>query len=287
VETPLITGRSKFPAASNADGPSFRPYGGFAVSQNLLNYYINTIWRNGAFNYTLSAKEVNTILVTLKFLLKRLNLSQPQAHIWPAVTPHTVFTPSAVHTQNTYAVTFFDDLRLCISSGQGDQKLELQCSAEAFTQIGLGAVDPTTKKLDIIRVNDTFLDLYFDLTRLSVKLIHPEVEDLEMQGNAFTGLTVDSLPLLEPAMLLALQFSLKSRDDNAVPTASGNQFMQQYPIPGTTVDFHLELGRGNLFAWIGITGVGEKNEFLALFPGGRFDISTIKCINGETLRAFF
>ena len=293
VEAPLLAGRSQFPAASNSDGPSFRPYGGFAISQNLLNHYINSIWRNGAFNYNFSTKEVGQLLAILKPLIKP-GLNQPVAHLWPAVTPRTVFTPNAVsaslaellHPRPIYAATFFDDIRLCISDGQGDQRLELQFSAEAFTQIGLGAVDPTTSKLDIIRATDTFLDLYFDLAQIGVKLIHPEVEAIQSRGALFSILNFASVPKLEPLMLLGLQIALKSRDDSAIPIPSGNPLLQQYSIPGATVDFHLKLVRGNLFAWVGITGVGEKNGLLALFPGGSFDISTIVCIEGQSLRGF-
>ena len=286
VETPLLAGRALFPAAMDDMGrPSFRPYGGFAVSQDLINHYINSIWRNGAFNFTLTASQAKLVRAILVPLLGRRPLPELMMHLWPAVTPRTVLTPNA---PNNYAATFFDDVRLCISTNENKSEvLELQFSAEAFTQVGLGAVDPTTNKLDIIRVTDTFLDLYFDLTRLRVKLINPEAEGIQVGGSLFAPLTVASLPALEPAMLTALTFALKSRDDQAIPSPTNNPLLQQYAIPGATIDFHIQPGRGNLLMWMGMSGVGDFNGLLSFFPGGAFDISSpaFTCQSGKLVRA--
>ena len=237
----------------------FRAYGGFAVSQNLLNYYINTIWRQGAFNYTLSPAEIHQVVSSLPHSLHLPGAYTVAAHLWPAVTPRTVLTPYGDFKQHAYAATFFDDVRLCISllaptgAPTGD-KLELQFAAEAYTQIGLGAVNSslTPPKLDIIRVTDTFLDLYFDLTRLRLHLIHPEIQGLRPAGAVFSSLTVADLPHLHSAMLMALGFALKSRDDKLIPSPTGDPKLQQYPIPGATVDLHLKPEHGNIYVWIGI-----------------------------------
>jgi hypothetical protein len=282
VEAPLLAGRALFPAIKDGSSPVFRPYGGFAISQNLINHYINSIWRNGAFNYTLTASQATLLRSILSAAMGNRPLPRLLMHLWPAVTPRTVLTPNG---GSNYAATFFDDVRLCVSTNENNgEALELQFSAEAFTQVGLGAVDPTTNKLDIIRVTDTFLDLYFDLTRLRVKLINPEAESAQVTGTLFAPLTVASLPALEPAMLTALTFALKSRDDQAIPSPTNNPLLQQYAIPGATVDFHLQPGRGNLFAWFGITGVKLSGfssisksaiyGLLSFFPGGPFDISS-------------
>ena len=296
IEAPLLAGRlqSTYDAAGH---PMTRGYGGFVVSQNLLNYYINSIWRNGAFNYTFSPVEVKKIAQSLP---KALHIKDAilTAHLWPAVTPRTVLTPYGEITDKTYAATFFDDVRLCLSLSdrQGadlGSTLEFQFAAEAFTQIGLGAVNMSANppKLDIIRVTDTLLDLYFDLTRLKVRLIHPEVQGLQSTGPIFSALTVADLPQLQTAMLMALNFALKTRNDQFIPSPTGDPALQQYPIPTATIDFHLKPKRGNIYVWIGITGTPKtvlKNTFyglLALFPGGPLNINTINCATGTILAA--
>ena len=299
VETPLIEGRLQ--STYDADNhPMTRAYGGFAVSQNIINYYINSIWRHGAFNYALSAPETKQIALHMP---RPFDLGQAilQVHLWPAVTPRTVLTPFGEYKQKTYAATFFDDVRLCLSlvdatGASLGSTLELQFAAEAFTQFGLGAVNMSANppKLDIIRASTTFLDLYFDLKRLRVHLIHPEVQGLQTIGPFFSGLTVADLPHLQTIMLMALGYALKSRDDQFIPSPTGDPMLQQYAIPGATIDFHLKPSRGNMYVWVGITGTPIEIQLLgphtyygllALFPGGQLDISTIPCWVGIGLRS--
>jgi hypothetical protein len=298
VETPLLAGRLQ--STNDASGhPMTRAYGGFAVSQNLINYYINSIWRTGAFNYNLSVAEAKKIA---QHMPQPFDPGQAmlQVHLWPAVTPRTVLTPFGDYKQNTYAATFFDDVRLCLSlvdkaGASLGSTLELQFAAEAYTQIGLGAVNMSANppKLDITRANTTFLDLYFDLTRLRVHLIHPEVQGLQTTGPFFSSLTVANLPELQTVMRLALGFALKTRDDRFIPSPAGDPTLQQYAVPSATVDFHLKPNRGNIYAWFGITGIpqtvtiaGHTNTYyglLAFFPNGQFDISTMNCVLGKIL----
>ena len=296
VEKPLIEGRLQ--STYDADGhPKTRAYGGFAVSQNLINYYINSIWRHNAFNYALSAAETKQIALHMP---RPFDLGQAilQVHLWPAVTPRTVLTPFGEYKQKTYAATFFDDVRLCLSlvdaaGASLGSTLELQFAAEAFTQFGLGAVNMSAvpPKLDIIRASTTFLDLYFDLKRLRVHLIHPEVQGLQTTGQFFSNLTVANLPQLQAVMLMALGFALKTRDDQFIPSSTGNPMLQQYAIPGATIDLHLKPSRGNMYVWVTITGTPKVllghvyHGLLALFPNGQLDISTINCVAGRVLRS--
>jgi len=288
VEKRLLDGRSNFPPLvdppdSPTGFPVSRRYGGFLLSQNFINHYINALWRNGAFNYQLAPAEVIQVATVFKRLVSLTG--RLQMHLWPAVTPRTVFTPRGQAEQGFYATTFFDDVRLCITAeGDGRSILELQFAAQAFTQIGFGAVDPSTKKLDIIRVTDTFIDLFFDLQRLNVRLIHPEVQDVETDGPVFAPLTVKSASVLEPAMLMALRFALAARDDSAIPSTAGNPLFHQYPIPGATIDMHLTPFRGNLYGWVLLTGTGPSHGLLAFFPNGTLDVSRMDCNQGQAVR---
>lgn len=297
VETPLIAGRLQSTYDSNGH-PMTRAYGGFAVSQNLINYYINAIWRHGAFNYTLSPAETSQVMLSMP---EPLDLGDAilQVHLWPAVTPRTVLTPFGEYKHNTYAATFFDDIRLCLSlvdqTGTSlGSTLELQFAAEAFTQLGFGAVNMSANppKLDITRVGTTFFDLYFDLTRLRVRLINREVQGLQTVGPFFSSLGVADLPQLQTIMLMALGYALKTRDDQLIPSPPGDPVLQRYAIPGATIDFHLRPDRGNIYMWVGITGTPVNvlhNTYyglLAFFPNGQLEISgpnAINCIVGKLL----
>jgi hypothetical protein len=89
-----------------------------------------------------------------------------------------------------------------------------------------------------------FMDLFFDLARLGVRLIHP------------------------------------------------TPIFQRYELPGATLDVHLEPFRGNLYGWLGLTGVsmlpaqeGQPPDkgLIEIFPGGRLDLDTLECSQGKVL----
>ena len=71
----------------------------------------------------------------------------------------------------------------------------------------------------------------------------------------------------------------------ALPRAAN----EQYAIPGATIDFHLKPSRGNIYAWVGVSGTpvqAPNNAYyglLALFPNGQLDINAINCLTGWLL----
>jgi len=265
-----------------------RRYAGFCISQNFINQFINSRWRDGAFNLDFGGTDLDQISALLKAAFPP-PLSQSSkltaAHLWPAVTPRTVLTPRGQVELGAYATTFFDDLRLCLTSEGHDHgsTLEIQFAAQAFTQIGFGGIDPNTKELDLGRFAEGFMDLYFDLEGLEVREIHPEVQGLVTVGNAFSSLDVKSLAALGPLMHFAVRTALASRSDRAIPSDPADRFFQKYKLPAATLDVHMFPFRGNLYGWLGLSGDSSQlkdddrkvmpNGLMEIFPGGKFDIS--------------
>lgn len=296
VEDTLLGGRLQSTYDANGH-PMFRAYGGVVLSQNIINYYVNTMWRSGSFDYQLTDAQIADVVTTLQPLVD-LTGQTLEIHLWPAVTPRTVFTPSGQLTNGAYACTYFDDVRLCIASldsaGAESSVVELRFAAKAFTQFGFGAVNSsvTPPTLDITRVNATFADLYFDLSRLHISLIDAEVQDVVQTGTLFSAMQLASLPQLQSTMLLTLQYALNSRDDSVVPVDPANPGVQHYVIPGGTVDFHFNVSRGNVYYWFGISGTpvtvlnATDYGILSVFPGGPLEIDQISCNIGAALRQF-
>ena len=85
VETPLIEGRLQ--STYDADGhPSTRAYGGFAVSQNLINYYISSIWRTAHATMPSARREQSRSRGTC-LAHSILAGRYCRCIFWPAVTP--------------------------------------------------------------------------------------------------------------------------------------------------------------------------------------------------------
>jgi hypothetical protein len=269
-----------------------RRYAGFVISQNFINQFINSRWREGAFNFEYGGGELDTLVTKLAIALSG---QRPQghlhAHLWPAVSPRTVLTPTAQADNGPYATTFFDDLRLCLSVVDSPLRMmrapgtvvEIQFAAQAFTQIGFGGLDPATQALDLGRFADGFMDLYFDLEGLGVRLIHPETYGLTVIGGGYAGFDPAVLPALEPALEFAARTALASRSDKAIPVDPANRFIHRYPIPGATLDVHMYAQRGNIYGWLGLTGDSSRipeglravhaKGSLEIFPGGSLDLT--------------
>lgn len=284
-----------------------RRYAGFVISQNFLNHFVNVRWKEGAFNHHLGGPERKKIAELLAAVLGQPLDVPLDVHLWPAVSPRTVLTPrlhaatlvplvspAGTSVPGPYATTFFDDLRLCVgAAGQdGGSQLEIQFAGQAFTQVGFGGLDPETRELDLGRFMDGFMDLFFDLARLGVRLIHPEVQGIASRGPVFAALKPSHLAALAPALTSALASALWSRRDTVIPTAPGNPFFHRYDLPGATLDVHLEPFRGNLYGWLGLSGIsvlppaeGQPPDkgLIEIFPGGRRDLDTLDCYNGKLL----
>jgi len=66
------------------------------------------------------------------------------AHLWPAVTPRTVFIPYGEITDKTYAGRFSTTVRLCLSLSDAKalisgRRARIPICRRGITQIGLGA----------------------------------------------------------------------------------------------------------------------------------------------------
>ncbi len=274
-----------------------RRYAGFVLSQNFLNHFVNVRWKEGAFSFHLGGPERGQVAAVVAAALQA-PLDMPiDVHLWPAVSPRTVLTPrlhaellpptslGGPYRTGPYATTFFDDLRLCVGAAgrDGGSQLEVQFAGQVFTQVGIGGLDPGTQELDLGRFADGCIELYFDLARHGVRVVHPETQGLVTRGEIFAPLTPSALPVLAPALAIAFTAALRSRSDAVIPTAAGDPFFHRYALPGATLDLHLEPFRGNLYGWLGLTGAPSLDldppdkGLIEIFPGGRIELDQFNC----------
>ena len=278
VHDRLLANRTQLFADGDAN---LRRYLGFVLSQNYLNQFINTRWKEGAFNFTLGPTETQQFgqLIGSVIGVPLQKSSGLRVHLWPAASPRTVLTPRGLDELGPYAATFFDDMRICIELENRETDIaEVQFAAEAFTQVGFGGIDPVTQRLDLGQFLDAFFELYFDLDHLGVRLVEPEAQGLIVRGPTFGRLTIVDLPALEPALLIAVRAAFASRSDTAVPHAVADRWRLRYTIgPAGSLDVRFFPYRGNLYGWLALVGAQipgldpGNHGIVDLLPGGTQD----------------
>ena len=267
-------------------GDGLHHYGGFVFSQNFINHYIHILWRLGIYTYILSAAEATPILEKLKEACPTCKL-EDEVRMWlcPVVSPRLVFTPCGYEAGKSYLTCFFDDLRLCI--GTGDPKLdncmlELQFSARVNAEIGFGTVNSDSGELDIIKVGDRFMDVYFNLDDAGIEIIHPDTQGHAATGDCYRDLGCKQLSELQECFRMVIRAALQSRHSGVVPRKNGEPItVQTYTFAGQFLRFQFWVYRGNLYAHMGFGGPA-----LMLLEGGLFGIDAMDCATGEALRAF-
>ena len=266
-----------------------RYYFGTVISQNFLNHYVHTLWRQLKFNYDFSGSEADQLIKeldkntpNLEFCSKDYNV-----HLWPAVSPRTLLTPMPASKGDYYATTFFDDVRLCFEFKCGDDtkkinRIEFQFAAQAYTEIGFGSLNPSKGKLDILKISDRVFDIYFDTQKLGIQLIHPEIQSLTVPAMPISvHFDYSALVSLQGMFKMAMQFALASRNSNIIPRgASDSKMLQRYDLgtPAFVLVSEITPFRGNIYVNEGLTGVGT-----AIYDGA-LNIDTLDQINAVIIR---
>ena len=281
INQQLLEYRDEF--QSDADTKSLRHYKGFVLSQNFVNHYIHILWRLGMYNYVLSNDESIKVLEGIKDLLPDLEIDgEMHVHICPVVSPRLVFTPCGIESRSTYMTCFFDDIRLCIATKKGKDEtciLEIQLAAKVTAELGFGGLNKDTGKLDIIKITDRFMDIYFDQSDISVNLIHPETQGYDTSGNCFNDLNCDHLEALQPLLEETVRWMLKSRDSSSIPRSDSDTLLEQtYTFSGQFFKFVFWVKRGNLYAHIGFGGPVQL-----LLEDGLLPINDMDCETGKTI----
>lgn len=224
-------------------------YFGLALSQNYLNLHINSLWRQGVFTRDLGPVTTAAAVAAVKALGVDF-VQQIRAHLWLPVTPRVVLTPRENVEHGRYLTTFFDDVRLCISGLRYGEEvpvfIEVAFAAEAYTVLGFGAPDDAGQPLNLLRIPQRFLDLYFDLDRAGVQLVPAEVQRL--RG---AGLDEKALPSLQTLLRQAMAEVLGSRNDGVVPRAPGDPpTVIRYAVAGGNIEalVSLAIEGGNVYA---------------------------------------
>jgi len=249
-----------------------RYYLGTVLSQNFINYYVYSLWRNGDFNFNFSATQTHEIYNVVHAAFPQLGIPQfnnsMMSHLWPSVPPRTVFTPWPASTGEYYATTFFDDVRLCFEATK-EIVIEFSFSAQTYSEIGFGGLNSTTGKLDLLKIADRAFDIYFDLTNLGIKVINVEVQHFVVPGMQPT-INFDYTPLnhLQGLFAEVLKWALVSRDNGCIPHGTGDPvYLQRYAIGSNSswgannsgnplaAVFQLLPYKGNLYVSQGLSGL--------------------------------
>ncbi len=322
VEPNIITLRSQFEAQftdpetalqsmggdliswSKADFTNIaRYYAGTVLSQNFINYFIYTLWRDGTFdfNFTVPQTKVFYLKVLSAFPHSSLPPYRPsmKAHLWPSVPPRTLFTPVPASLGENYATTFFDDVRLCFelptdrtTKESGSAIIEFSFAAQASTEIGFGGFDSSINQLNLLKASDRVFDIYFEQ---GVKIIEPEVQYFTLR-NMQPSINFDYSPLnsLQNVFIDALRLALASRSATFIPHGTGDpQYIQRYAL-GThnafgpknkgnplAAVFQLVPFRGNLYVSQGVSGMAT-----GIFQGtNALDIDTMSSFVAELILA--
>lgn len=281
INARLLDYRTEFQSADATR--SLRHYKGFVLSQNFINHFIHILWRLGEYNYVLGVDETRKVMETLRERLPDLGeYEHVHAHICPVVSPRLVLTPCGVERESSYMTCFFDDIRLCLATGRGKKErciLELQLAAKVTAELGFGGLNQETGQLDIIKITDRFMDIYFHNSDIAVQVIHPETQGYADIGKCFDAFNCEHLASLQPLLREAVFWMLQSRDARAIPRDDDDTILQQtYRFSGQFFKFVFWVHRGNLYAHVGFGG-----SSLMLFPGGVFPIDDLDCPTAQTL----
>jgi hypothetical protein len=243
-----------------------RYYLGTVLSQNFINDYIYTLWRQQRFNHDFNSSQVADLLGFVKLAFPALDFIDPSlvtAHLWPAVPPRTLFTPKPASEGQAYATTFFDDVRICMEFEHKRKgvptTLEFAFAGQASTEIGFGGYNFDIGKLDLLRITDRAFDIYFDLKTVGVNIIHPEVEYFAYLGiEPAVNFDYSPLDLLQDMFRRGLAYSLTYRDSSFIPrSVTDPMYIQRYPLGNDALQvvFQLVPFRGNLYVSKGISGL--------------------------------
>lgn len=264
--------------------------GGFAISQNLLNVYLYREWLRGDFYYEFNQEEALELINIIKSACPECNLPDPYSiNIKAATAPRLDLTPFGFHNLSGYATTFFDDIRLCVVSADGKIQggvIELQFAAKVVSQLGFGGIDNQSNLLDLTKPNGQYVDIYYDLKRIGVQLIHPEVQSAIGVGPGVAPLTMSILASLEDAFTRAMTLMLLKKSDQLIPfTKYESSFaLNKYHLAGQEIIIILIPYRGILYAQFGF-----KGQLITILPYNEagdvlVDIDSVNCEFGEVIR---
>lgn len=170
-------------------------YGGYGLSQNLLNSWAQGQWLAQRLQSGIGAATLqNAADIIRGFCPDCLCTGNLEGHVWAASSPrllvqHELFASSAEHP---YLDAIFSDLRLCLSCSDDDPKgtLEIQFSAQTIAEVGFGSVADNT--LTLLTADSQFGDIYYDANPDVFALLAGRL-GVVTDGEAFKGISELSL----------------------------------------------------------------------------------------------
>ena len=292
MQTPAVNGAAF--AWSQVDFTSVaRYYSGTVLSQNFINYYVYTLWRDGSFNFDFTIAQTKTLYEQVVTAFGGVGVPPysmaMKAHIWPSVPPRTLFTPSQAASGGSYAETIFDDVRLCFELNDVSM-IEFSFAAQTFTEIGFGAFDSSIGQLNLLKVSNRAFDIYFNQ---AVNIIDSEAQYFKvpvMQPSI--NFNYGPLSSCQTMFATALKLVLAFRNTTFIPHGTGDPaYIQRYPL-GTNnafgpqnsgnplvALFQLVPFRGNLYVSQGLSGLATG----ALQGTNQLDIATMTSVTAQLI----
>lgn len=277
IQPRLIDLRQKFHSGA---GKGLHHWGGMVLSQNFINHYIHTLWRQGEFSAELGGQLRKELAVSLTQLNHECAGFRPlHVHLCPAVSPRLVVLPCR-GPDDPQLACFFDDLRLCITgAGTRADTIELQFSARVNAELGFGGISGETGKLDLIKIGDRFVDVYFDLGAPQIELTHPDTFGHATSAGCTCTLTCEQLTTLHDLLVRVVALAWKARTTAVIPRGADDpREVQRYALVGQDIVVQHWTHRGNIYVHAGVGG-----PILAVLDGG-LDLDAITCAGGEFLR---
>ncbi len=175
-------------------------YGGYALSQNLLNSWAHGQWLARRLENGLrSASLADAASIVAEFCRDCACAEELEGHVWAASSPrilvqHELFIE---HPDHFYLDAIFSDLRLCLSCPEREPggSLEIQFSARSFAQVGFGT-GGSLGRLSLASRGAHFADVYYETSADLYSLVPGRL------GLSATGV-FEGLQRLEPAQRLA------------------------------------------------------------------------------------
>jgi hypothetical protein len=235
--------------------------GGFTISQNMLNVMLTMHHDQRHFDIPIDKPDVVKLAAAIRTACPTCDPGENvAASIFTASTPRLLLTASGMSaTPAEYAVTFFDDVRICVRSEKST--IEFRLSARASTQVGFG--NATGEHLDVLNASNPFCDLYYDLTAGPV-LTEPHVQSITAVGASVADLEAKAdtaLPQLQDAFRDVVRIMLRFYDgrphrDELIPRRSGDPItVQAQDLGGKNYFWSQFVVKGaNLFVLQGLVG---------------------------------
>jgi hypothetical protein len=265
-------------------------YGGYSLSQNLLNSWAHGQWlarrlENDLRENTLAA--ANAIIA--QFCDKCACDTGLGGHVWAASSPrilaqHELFIEQATHP---YLNAVFSDLRVCFTCKGREGSLELQFSATTIAELGFGTIGENGT-LSLVSQAKHFAEVYYDDDPTMFSL-NPGRLGMVVDGPAFAGLDalnpVDQLAFMRamsPVLRDAAARVFKRTPTKRIGRSAQEPSRRDLQSYDSIIEARLFVRRNSVYVVF-----VPRGPILTILPdedgGVLIDLSALDCAGGRAL----